>query len=68
MKAFHSLKSFVFANSAQMNIRVYSVSDWELVTGHMSYVSQSECQKVLGGQMNISNVAPSFGRFYIFFT
>ena len=26
-------------------IHVYSVSDWELVTGHMSYVSQSECKR-----------------------
>ena len=36
-----------FSHFERWNIRVYSVSDWELVTGHMLYISQSECQKVL---------------------
>ena len=37
----------------------------ELVIGHMSYVSQSECQKILAVRWTLE--APSFGRFYIFF-
>ena len=41
-------------------VRVYSVSNWVLVTGHMSYVSQSKCQKVLAVWWTLhSNVAPS---------
>ena len=54
----------IFSYFIRWNICVYSVSEWELVTGHMLYISQSACQKVLAAN---ERVVPSFGRFYFFF-